>query len=68
VKAVELSGKEGRYLKENFNKFETNSKNNNITGLYRGINEFREGYQPRTNTVKDDNSDMLADCCSILDR
>jgi hypothetical protein len=26
----------------------TNSKNNNIGDLYRGINEFKRGYQPIT--------------------
>jgi hypothetical protein len=29
--------------------------------LYRRINEFKEGYQPRTNLVKDENDDLLAD-------
>jgi hypothetical protein len=25
------------------------------------MNEFRKGYQPRTNLVKDENGDLLAD-------
>jgi hypothetical protein len=29
--------------------------------LYRGINEFKKGYQPRTNLVKDERGDLLAD-------
>jgi hypothetical protein len=29
--------------------------------LYRGINEFKRGYQPRNNLVKDENGDLLAD-------
>jgi len=29
--------------------------------LYRGINEFKKGYQPRTNIVKDEKGDMFAD-------
>jgi hypothetical protein len=36
--------------------------------LYRGINEFKKGYQPRTNLVKYDNGDLLADYYSILNR
>jgi len=35
---------------------------------YRGINEFKKGYQPRTNLVKDENGDLLADSHSILNR
>jgi hypothetical protein len=38
-----------------------NSKNKNIRDLYRGINEFKRGYQPRSNLVKDENGDLPAD-------
>jgi hypothetical protein len=34
--------------------------------LYRGINEFKKGYQPRTNLVKDERGDLLADPPKIL--
>jgi len=34
--------------------------------LYRGINDFKKGYQPRTNTVKDEKGDLDADSHSIL--
>jgi len=34
------------------NELETNSKNKNIRDLYRGINEYKKGYQPRTNLIK----------------
>jgi hypothetical protein len=44
---------------------ETNSKNKNIRDLYRGINEFKKGYQPRNNLVKDENDDLLADSHNI---
>jgi hypothetical protein len=33
--------------------------------LYRGINEFKRGYQPRSNLVKDENGDLLAYSNSI---
>jgi hypothetical protein len=45
-----------------------NSKNKNIRDLYRGINEFKRGYQPRSNYVKDQNGDLLADSNSRLNR
>ena len=36
--------------------------------MYRGINDFKKGYQPRTNTVKDEKGDLVTDCHSILAR
>jgi hypothetical protein len=36
--------------------------------LNRGINEFNKGYHPRTNLVKDENGNFLADSYSILNR
>jgi hypothetical protein len=44
------------------------SKNRNIRDLYRGINKFYRGYQPRSNLVKDENGDLLADSNTILNR
>jgi hypothetical protein len=29
--------------------------------MYRGINDFKRGYQPSSNLVKDENGDLLAD-------
>jgi hypothetical protein len=45
-----------------------NSKNKNIRDLYRGINEFKRGYQPRSIFVKDEDGDLLADSNTILNR
>jgi hypothetical protein len=45
-----------------------NSKNKNIRDLYRRINEFKRGYQPRSNLVKDEKGDLLADSHIILNR
>ncbi|KAJ4449477.1 hypothetical protein ANN_00876 [Periplaneta americana] len=56
------------YLKEKLNEVETNSKNKNIRDLYKGIKEFKNGYQPRVNVIKDENGDLLADSPSILNR
>jgi hypothetical protein len=38
-----------------------NSKNRNIRDLYRGINDFKRGYQLQSNLVKDEKGDLLAD-------
>jgi hypothetical protein len=40
----------------------------NIRDMYRGINDFMRGYQLRSNLVKDENGDLLADFHSILNR
>jgi hypothetical protein len=55
-------------VKGKINELETNNKNKNIRDLYRGINEFKEGYQPRFNIIKDENGNLLADPQSILNR
>jgi hypothetical protein len=60
--------KKREYLKNKINELETKGKNKNIRDLYRGINEFKKGYQPRTNMVKEENGDLLADSHSILNR
>jgi hypothetical protein len=60
--------KKREYLKDKINELASNSKKNNIRDLYRGINEFKRGYQPRNNLAKDENWDLLADSHSILNR
>jgi hypothetical protein len=55
-------------LKGKINELETNNKNKNIRDLYRGINEFKEGYQPRINIIKDENGNLLADPQNVLNR
>ena len=55
-------------MKAKIEELETNSKIKNIWDLYRGINDFKKGYQPRTNIVKDDKGDLVADSHSILAR
>jgi hypothetical protein len=39
-----------------------------ILDLYRGISEFKKGYQPRINIIKDENDNLLADPQSVLNR
>jgi hypothetical protein len=60
--------KKREYLKDKITEIELNSKNKNIIDLYRGITEFRKGYQPKTNLVKDERGDLLADPQKILTR
>jgi len=50
------------------NDVETSSKNESFRDLYRDVNEFNKGYQPRTNSVKDENGDLLADTHSVFNR
>jgi hypothetical protein len=44
--------KKREYLKGKISGVETNNKNKNIRDLYRGINEFKKGYQPRINIIR----------------
>ena len=43
-----VRNKKKAYLKAKIEELETNSQINNIRDLYRGINDFKKGYQPRT--------------------
>ena len=36
--------------------------------MYRGINDFKKGYQPRTIIVEDEKGDLVADSHSIMTR
>jgi hypothetical protein len=60
--------KKREYLKDKIKELESKSKNKNIRDLYRGINEFKKGYQNRTNLVKDEMGDLLADPHKILNK
>jgi hypothetical protein len=56
------------YLRAKIEELEINSKINNIRDLYRGINDMKRGYQPRTRIVKDEKGDLVADSHSIMAR
>jgi hypothetical protein len=43
-----FKNKKGEYLKGKTDEFATNSKNKNTRDLYRGLNGFKAGYQPRS--------------------
>ena len=56
------------YLKAKTEELETNNRIQNIGDLYMGINDFKKGYQPRTNTARDKKDDLVADSRSIFVR
>jgi hypothetical protein len=60
--------KKKAYLKPTFKELETNSKIINIRDLYRGISDFKKGYQARTIIAKDEKGDLVADSHSIMAR
>ena len=60
--------KKKEYLKAKIDKLQTNSKITNIRDLYRGISDFKKGYQSKSNIVKDEKGDMVIDFHSILAR
>jgi hypothetical protein len=65
---LKFRNKKKAYLKAKIEEPETNSKINNIRDLWRGINDFKNGCQPRTVVVKDEKGDLVADSNSIMVR
>ena len=69
MKLADISGKITKsYRKTKIKELKTNSKIKNIRDLYRANNDFKKGYQARTNVVKDEKGDLVADSHSILTR
>ena len=60
--------KKKTHLKVKIEELETHSKFNNVRDLYRGINDFKKGYQPRTTIVKDEKGYLVADSHRIMAR
>jgi hypothetical protein len=60
--------KNREYLKDKINELENNYKNKNIRNFYRGINEFKNCYQPNINIIKGKNGNLLVDLQSVLNR
>ena len=54
------------YLRAKIEELETNNKIQNIRDLYRGISDFKKGYQTRCNIVKNEKGDLFADSHSIV--
>jgi hypothetical protein len=53
-------------LKAKFGELGINSKIKNIRDLYGEISDFKKGYQPRSDILKDEKGDLIADSLSIL--
>ena len=68
MKLVTFQEQRKDYLKAKIDEFENNSKIKNIRDLYRGINDLKKGYQPRTNIVRDEKDNLVTDVHSILAR
>ena len=56
--------KKKEYMKAKIEELETNSKIKNIRFFYGSINDFKKGYEPGTNIVKDEKGDLFADSYS----
>jgi hypothetical protein len=65
---IYFRNKKREYMKDKINEIATNSKNKNISDLYRRIHEFMRGYQPRNKLVKAEYVDLLEDYHNILNR
>jgi hypothetical protein len=69
MKLVDISGtKRGIIWKTKTDEPESNSKVKNTREWYRGINEFRNGYQPITDILKNEKGDLVTDSHNILAR
>ena len=69
MKLADISGKITKsYRKTKIKELKTNSKIKNIRDLYRANNDFKKGYQPRTNVVKDQKGYLVAGSYSTVAR
>ena len=67
-KLADISGPKTKEYTKTKIELETNNNIKNIIDLYRGISDFKEGYQPRSNIIKDEKGDLVSDIHSILAR
>jgi hypothetical protein len=58
--------KRGNIRKTKLMRLQQTVKKRNFRDMYRGINQFKRGYQPRSNLAKDENGDLLADSRILL--
>ena len=61
-----LGTKRRNILKLKLKNLKITVKFKKIRDLYRGINDFKKGYQTRTNVVKDEKGDLVAVFYSIV--
>ncbi|XP_018357102.1 PREDICTED: uncharacterized protein LOC108757188 [Trachymyrmex septentrionalis] len=58
--------KKRQYLKRKIEEIDENCKSSNVRGTYMGINNFRKGFQARTEMVKDENDNLVTDTTAVL--
>jgi len=63
-----FGNKKKEYSKAKIEELETNSKIKNIRGLWKGINDFKNGYQTRPKIVNDEKGYLVAGSHSIFAR
>ena len=63
-----FSNKRKEYLKAKIDELQTVSKIKNIGDMFRGTSDFKKGYKPRTNVVKNETGDLVTYSNSILAR
>jgi hypothetical protein len=66
--SITFGKKKREYFKDKINDLETNNKNKNIRHMYRDINAFKKGYQPRINNLEDEIGNLLTNPQSVLNR
>jgi len=65
---ADISGTKKAYRKAEIEELNSNSRIKNIRDWYRDTKDFKKGYQLRTNIIKDEKGDLVADSHSILAR
>ena len=56
------------YLRAKTEELETKNKIQKHWDFYRGMNDFKKGYQPKCNIIKDEKGNLVADSHSIVAR
>jgi hypothetical protein len=67
-KLADIQEQNKDFLKTKIKQLETNRKTKTMGDFYRGINDFKKGYQPRNNIVTDEKGDWVEDSHNILAR
>jgi hypothetical protein len=66
MKLIDTQGKKKKYLKAKIDEHEYNRKIKNSRDLCSGINDYKKGFQPRTNIVRGKKDVLVTDSQSIL--
>ena len=61
-----FKNKKRQYLKRKIEEINENCQNNNVRDMYKGINNFRKGFQATTEMVKDENDNLITDSSGVL--